>query len=367
MRKMKRGIFFNVGFVLIMIGILSGIVLIVATKENKFKQDTIGSYDYQIIDKFYSLELERHSLMQAGRLSLLSSLNESLEKGINENCEKYEGVSLWADSCFPTSDLLEQSLIFKIPNKIKSYQNTSFYNNDNYAVNIRLDHSSITLFGRGYSLMNYDLEMPSSPVKGNPNIGPNLLQGSQEYSQIDSVISQKKQPITSCPPLQRPLPKHYLDAFSKYQDMIYAAANKYSVEPELIAALMTKETSFGTNPMADRSDDYGNSLKDGIPDYISGCRVCYIEGCLDHSTVSDPSKSTWKAPPNKPGHNIMCAAERIDAYKKKMFRGVNFGCLKDIRYVGDTEETIIKKLACTYNGGSAKYSYADEVYKFYLQ
>ena len=170
--------------------------------------------------------------MQAGRLSLLSSLNESLEKGINENCEKYEGVSLWADSCFPTSDLLEQSLIFKIPNKIKSYQNTSFYNNDNYAVNIRLDHSSITLFGRGYSLMNYDLEMPSSPVKGNPNIGPNLLQGSQEYSQIDSVISQKKQPITPCPPPQRPLPKHYLDAFSKYQDMIYAAGIDCSIDDQ---------------------------------------------------------------------------------------------------------------------------------------
>lgn len=364
---MRKGIFFNVGLILIIIGILSGIILIVATKENKFKQDTIGSYDYQIIDKFYSLELERNSLIQAGRLSLLYSLNASLELGINENCEKYESVSLWTDSCYPTQDILKQSILSKILTPIKYYQNTSFYKGDNYAFNLYIDNSSLILFGRGYSLMNYDLESSLPAVKGNPNIGSNLQQTPQEYSsKTDSLNLSKKQP-PSCPPPQRPLPRHYLEAFSKYQDLIYAAANKYSVEPELIAALMTKETSFGTNSMADRADDYGNSLKDGIPDYIAGCRVCYIDGCLDHSTVSDPSKSTWRAPPNKPGHNIMCAAERINAYLKKISKGDHFGCLKDSRYTGDTEEMIVKKLACTYNSGSAKYSYADEVYKFYLQ
>ncbi|MBI4441508.1 hypothetical protein HY639_05045 [Candidatus Woesearchaeota archaeon] len=354
---MKKGVFFSLGFALIILGILGSVVLIVSTKEAAFKQQTIGDYAYQLVNHYYAIELERHTLMQAGRFSLLAALNDSLSRGISTDCPLHDGVAIWSQ-CFPDDTVVKTALEDAATRLFPHFQNSSLYNPENNLFELVLQEDALLLTNLPRVQIKYDVENQAPPTAGAP------------YHAVSPVIVQSSLlPVTTgpCPPPQRPLPKHYLDAFARYQHAIARAAQRYAVEPALLAALMTKETSFGTNPQADRADEYGKPLRDGIPDYIAGCRVCVIEGCLDHPTVDDPSKNTWRAPPNKPDHNIICAAERIAAYKEKIASGVPFGCLADSRYNGQTEELLIKKLACTYNSGPAKYSYADEVYAFYLQ
>lgn len=347
---MKKGVFFSMGFTLILVGVLLGIILILATKESVFQQETIGSYSYKIIDRFYSIELERHALLQGGRHALFSALENTLATGIKKECKQHEGIAIWND-CIPTKEDVHKAVLDTI--RIDTYQKSSLYFPDNYDLTIETTPSSLSLFARGYALVTYYLEKEEKPTKGEANI--------QLPSQI---IEGKGEP---CPSPQRPLPKQYLAPFSQYQTPMYAAAERYNIDLALLAALITKETSFGTNPFADRADEYGQPHKDGIPDYLAGCRVCHIDGCLSHPTVADPTKSNWRAPPNNPSHNIMCAAERIHAYREKIKKGEDFGCLKDKQYSGMSNEQVIKKIACTYNSGPEKYAYADEVYAFYLQ
>ncbi len=354
---MTKGVIFSIGLVLITIGFLSGLLLVVMTKEGKFAQKAIGEYSYQMIDKFYDIEIARQSLIQSGRFALLAAEKSSLEQGIREACPMENGVAVWSGEtdCFPTKDDFEKSITVKVGTLLQKYQKSMLYLDDNYELIVNVQPSHIVLTARPYSLVTYEVDKPSQ--KGEP-----YLASSESLS--EKITTEK---ITACPFPQRLLAQKYLAAFSRYQTSIFAASKRFSVDPALLAALITEETSFGTNPEADRTDDYGRPMKDGIPDYLAGCRVCYIEGCLDHSTVSDLTKSNWRAPPNKPDHNIMCAAERIAAYKSKIASGEAFGCLMDSRYDGQSENMLIRKLACTYNSGPEKYSYAEEVYSFFLQ
>ena len=347
---MKKGVFFSVGFTVILVGVLLGIIVILATKESVFKQETIGSYSYKLINQFYSVELERHTLIQAGRHALLSALEKTLAVGIKKECKQHEGIAIWND-CIPTKEDVHKALQDNL--RIDAYQKSSLYFPDNYELQVKSNPSSLSLFARGYALVTYNLEKKEKPTKGEANI-----------QLLAPLIEGKTEP---CPLPQRLLPKQYLAAFSQYQTSIYAAAERYKVDPAFLVAIITKETSFGTLPFADRANEYGQPYKDGIPDYLAGCRVCHIEGCLSHSTVLDPAKSDWRAPPNKPEHNVMCAAERVHTYREKINQREDFGCLKDQQYSGMSNEQVIKKIACTYNSGPEKYAYADEVYAFYLQ
>lgn len=347
---MKKGVIFSIGLVLIALGFISAFFLILMSKEGQFMQKAIGDYSYTLIDKFYDAEMARQSLMQAGRFALTAALSTSLESGIKQDCQKENGIAIWND-CFPSKEDLRNALQSKVLESFLKYKNTNIFLNDNYEYSVEVFPTQIILTARPYLLVTYSTEKPSEIQQGAPYITP----ASGEI------------PQSSCQPPQRALSQKYLAAFAHYQTYIYAAAKRFSVEPALLAAIMTAETSFGTNPNADRADEYGKPLKDNIPDYVAGCRVCYIEGCLGHSTASDPAKSNWRAPPNKPEHNIMCAAERISTYKAKAAHGEAFGCLMDPVYVQSTEDATIKKLACTYNSGAQKYAYAEEVYSFYLQ